>query len=1517
MICTYTIKGDDNVYSFQELVNIIQNSDISKVSDIIYSKEASAIQQRVADDLKKAVTEAALQTKSISIIDGEPIINGTNTVNCQEFIDTPIFYEVAHITTLSTEGYIKNRADQIMVEEGLSEDKAIKIAQQEVDNWQTIGEDGITLHNVISKFDFSKKEQSDFQKALEGTKFYLTSGTLYNSLNSIRKSVLSKIKKQNYNNSSIVLNNLNVTSYIEELDKTLLGHMDMVVVDHSGTVHLFNYKITTHTLQDGSVKMEKYRYQLALIKQILASKGISVQNATLHIIPIRLKYTEDYKNIISAEARPDREFTIKNSNYIFSKYDRVAKHFIPTNVNVRDINDADIDAVNDQLTSIFPDTDIKAKGMRIAAIDWIKHNKGAISESIKPEYAYEVLIDNALHYIKSKETPQKNEEIIKLVEKSQNALNITNPIVLERVIKQIVAGVTGGNSEFLTNRQYARNGVFLHKVFSKYYATFEEQGKPPKINWEIIQNDTLLSAGILVFRNKETGVIDVVSLSGANLNSKIKLKRGSTVLGSRLYDSQTGSLIQYKSTMGNIEAVRTIMLLNQVMPKIQGDFSLNQLKIVSMQETGQGLPLNFKDFIQTCLTPIIKELNKLPTINIQNNFANVSYTDLIDTLTDEYKTALQEVTFVNAENMELIEDGFNNLENASTVEAKLNALRSIERQMQQNFPNIINNPNPDRRYKKISILYKQILNAITYYDVGNISTVQQSISTLDRQVFVSSKVPNRNYQIITELYNRTINRIAEEAMKRWIPIRSIFNNFYETIGYSRLQNSTIGNQANQFDDLYKKDAQGNNELRLLNPYDNTEMAQIQTHREEKRQFLKRILFNFAKTRYSMLNIPFNYTSAEDPKLLDFINQHKSTYFNIPLERASISTRRSKLSLKQKLNKLKEDTHDLLRDPKRIVEQFINKTDSIEETDLKEQSWQARQLTNKFILGEGNNRQNYINEHGVEFFETNLEILMADFIERNIETQEYNKALVTVKGVLFQLDLLGENPNLQKVVGDTTKMIDDFIKTNVFHMSIMESTSQKITGWLTPLRRLVSNTLIAGNIIGMLRDTFEGVWQNTMRAVNKYQTDISLTSLNKAYGTVLKNSFTDGRSINIVNQLCQIYRLSNIDVSRISEGLKSGRGITNIGNWMYSTLRRPDFLNRMVLFVARCYEDGVYDAFDIKNGALVYDWKKDKRFKEFAENDKSDIKKYEKAMGLYYNAIRTYNKEHPENTISLKDDLPMPYSLQEIEQFKNVANSIYGSYDRSTRSNYEHLALGIFFGQFSTWMNGLYTNYFMKPGQYYNTESRLEQETDDQGNFKYFDMLGQVIIKKTDSSGAVHYYYEGSAKEATENIDIVEPFMKRIPMVVQGIFYTLKDSGRALMNGEFKDMIWKDPMQRANLRKIFSDLLAWLLFGTIYSLVANPAYKEFKKGMSDRPPVVNGAVELLYKSSSRSYDGFRGVYNVFEYLGENTNPPVYSQNIKLLTELGKVAIGKRSLTDALNGNIAVFKTFQDSWRATNK
>lgn len=44
----------------------------------------------------------------------------------------------------------------------------------------------------------------------------------------------------------------------------------------------------------------------------------------------------------------------------------------------------------------------------------------------------------------------------------------------------------------------------------------------------------------------------------------------------------------------------------------------------------------------------------------------------------------------------------------------------------------------------------------------------------------------------------------------------------------------------------------------------------------------------------------------------------------------------------------------------------------------------------------------------------------------------------------------------------------------------------------------------------------------------------------------------------------------------------------------------------------------------------------------------------------------------------------------------VGDNIYGSYDKGKKAMAENTSLGIMFGMFTTWMNGIVNNYFMSP-----------------------------------------------------------------------------------------------------------------------------------------------------------------------------------------------------------------------------
>lgn len=1518
MGCKYNIPEEGITgLSYKELVDkymkkvLIENSD-----DTVYSTALSETkQQAVFEAIKKVKLDTIREIVSAKeSFDTDPNISSGYAISLSEFMNSPDFTDEGKplIRKIQVDDYISNTAKQLMEEnESLSRTQAEELAKQDTEHWNIIQQDALELHKLLS---IAKLDSlSDFEDSIKGTKFEKSAGDLFSTLKSAKAAALGNIKDRARGKKSIVVDNVNIKAKLEGSNKEIVVHADMIVIDGYGDLHIFNYQVGTSTLLESNTdKMEQCKYKMALIKQALASKKIKVRNAKLHIMPIRVQYNSDYSKIDSIKVKKSMELTLRKGRYTFNKYDKIASKFIKAELGTNEISSEDVKKVSKQLELIFPDRDITIQGSTISAKEWIKRNPSKIIPSNNPDFGYYLLINGTTYEIKSTEDPENNEELIEEIKKHQELLTSNNDIMMNQLIKDVVTGVEKGNTDWYSN-QYGTSAAFLNQTFSKYFAPDEDTPS----EWEFVENDILNSAGILLFKHKDSYQLDIVVLSENDLTVQIKLGKGTNLLGKYYRDMDApGQLIHYKSTWGNIEAVKAMLLINQILPKIEGDFNLGKLHIISLNGTGQGIPFSLSNFNKECFSSIIQFIKSLKGSDIQNNFSKYKFMSAYDTLEQEFKSVIANKPGLETE---LLDMGFNDLLSAKNSESKLNALYAIERRLRSNYSYLENFNKLGN--SKIANLYKKVLEAIAYYS-GEVSSIEQKRSTIDMEMFITSRIPNRNVLLIVQEYTKAINKVSEKTGNKFSHIRKIFYDYYDEIGYSRLRNSTLGLQEKAFSDLYLTDAKGNKQLRLLNPYNAHDMAQITSNRDAKQKFLKKILFEFAKIKYSMQGIAFsdNFYSENDPKLQEFIKNHND-YFDIPLEKASKSTRRAKYSPEKKAKYLLERLELCVRNPKKILEEKMNDFFNEDELSQRDKYHAEMALFNPFEIGDGDYRDTYIERcGGYDYFETNLENLFADYAEKQIETEEYNKVLLVVKGVLLQLEIMEGNPNLKEIAEQTIKRIQEFVDVNIFRKSIMEETSQKITGWLLPLRRMVSKTLIAGNIIGAVRDTFEGVWQNTLRAITKYQTDIGGAALTRAYGIVFKDMMSDGRTINIVNQLCQIYRLSNIDVSRISEGLKSERGLGKYDDWLYSSLRRPDFLNRMSLFVAKCVQDGVYDALSINDeGILEYDCTKDERYAVFLAGKKNDPR-YMKQMSDYYTAVKAYNREHPDKTITYQDKLPMPYSQLEIQKIKNTADSIYGGYDKSVRAGYEHMAIGFNFGMFSTWMNGIYSNWMTKPGTYTTGEYKVDQSKDDSGNLQFFDQDGRVINEIENADGTKTYIYDGTDEKVPEEIiDKIQPMIDKVPIPVQGIFYSVKDVLKTLITNDGTSVkeIWNNPVDRKNLEKLMADILAWIFFSSLFGFVLTPGYNDFKKTMKQRSFLTNAAVEIFYKGVSRSYDGFRGIYNVVEYLGENANPPIYSQNIKLLKSIASTAFGEKTFGDMLTGNVAVFRAFQDSYKAEKR
>ena len=185
-------------------------------------------------------------------------------------------------------------------------------------------------------------------------------------------------------------------------------------------------------------------------------------------------------------------------------------------------------------------------------------------------------------------------------------------------------------------------------------------------------------------------------------------------------------------------------------------------------------------------------------------------------------------------------------------------------------------------------------------------------------------------------------------------------------------------------------------------------------------------------------------------------------------------------------------------------------------------------------------------------------------------------------------------------------------------------------------------------------------------------------------------------------------------------------------------------------------DGSYDAHYVdSDGNLKYDWKKDKRFEAYANNDTSNMAKYNKAKGLYFTVGRQLIQEGATNEDGTKfvfstDDnnptpLPKAYSNRESEAKKAVGDSMYGYYDSTKKSLMQATMIGGLMMQMKTYWSAKKNQYFAPGG------------IKSQG--KWVQMEDPTIDKNVEGfvEGSQYLYY---SKNENGNIDKNGPFVHK-------------------------------------------------------------------------------------------------------------------------------------------------------------
>ena len=1555
--CTYKIRSkgpEQEPLTYEKLVEEfykMNQEDRDTIIDCLF-KVSNPKQEQIRNRLVELQKEYIADLKgdnseygTAEVSFGE--VNNRTIWSTQTFIDSEYFKNIrgnSIILSLNRDDFKKHIIEQN--KDALGEAAAKNLADRTVEHWDTIAKDSPILHKVLNR-GWASKEM--LEKELKGTAYENVSSLLYelvegeSNIYNQRDGVFSGFIPK----TTRLIQNLNMKCKLLGLDQDIIGHIDNLIIDDSGELHIVNYKISTTSIND--VKEEKYKYQLGLLKQMLANAGFNTERMTLSIIPIRVQYNDDFTKVQDVVAMPKIEYTINRGKYVFTKYDSVVRNFIESTATINTISSEKMKKADRALKALFPDKNISTKGIQITAKEWIKdHYRSEILPGSKEGVYWTVFFGkDDIVEITDPTTPIENEQIQKEVEKRIGNLQIGNNYIgAHAILKKVKTWYHKGNLEsFSDEREFQRCGKYFDKVFFPYMQRIKREDKY-RYDWEPIENDLLQNENILMFRNKVTKQIDVITISPYNLDIVAKMRgRYTNILGQYLGDNDAMQKGIMKSNYGNIEAMRTMFIVNEVLSEIEGDYNLGTLQVVSPESMGSSKIYPFQLITSqfTKVLNIIKKENP-DDVKVVNNFRGAKFQDSIQAFMLLKDNALSENLLSNTDKINLRDWGTEILENSNSRETKLVILKNIMKSMEDmdsgwGVPTDLNQLNnwaalsTENRTK--AQLYKSVVNAIMQYTglSNKLDLNESDMSSMESYMQSSANIRSVNARAVTSLFATAVNRIAEKSDKDARPVQKYLTEFYKAAGFSNLQNSTLGFQTRVFDNLYEE-IDGKRTMRFKNPWTN------RTLKDYESKFLKQVLFTLAQVRMQMFpRLKFDFKNAFDPELKDFAeNPANSWYLEVPLTKANLASRRATgYTFKESWTRLKRAF--TAEGAAQNFNEFFENLSTEEEVEMVNEDIRRMSATNHFAWYETLNSHNgsaarasILNQKDPDFFETNVETLLMNFIVAQHEMEEMNDVLLQSKAILLTLSSVGDmgNPKLKRII----KYIQDYLTVNVFNRSIMEKDTKKVMGIVSPTKHLATTVYILGNLSSAVRDLTEGLLQNVTRSVIKFQTNITSKELAKAYAIVMKDgTFSNVRSMNILNQLNIKYRISNVDIARIQEVLSTGRaGLNNAENWAYATMRRPDFLNRMTLFVARLIHDGVWDALSInKDGDLVYNWENDQRFSYYAKNRHNPPKndeKYLKQKGAYLSCILQYNREHLDNPLNIQDPdvaLPSPYTSEQVEGIKAVANSIYGSYDKSTKAMYEHIAIGQALGQFTTWMNGMIGNYWRKP----NTptgELKEIQSQNEFGEYEFFDEYYNIVVEKIREDGTKYYYNETTGKEVEGQ---VLPVMKYVPVTSQGIIYSVynlatkiapvgfKQGGIKGVLEEIKKEIIMNPEERKNFEKLFSDIFMWLFMAALYQFVVDPAYEDLKKNRDKQDFLANSIEDILYRGTASSYDGFRGPWNVIDSFGNNMNPPAYKVTTKMVTDVTKFAIGDKTLGQLVTQNVPVFRSFRSAYDAYAK
>ena len=779
---------------------------------------------------------------------------------------------------------------------------------------------------------------------------------------------------------------------------------------------------------------------------------------------------------------------------------------------------------------------------------------------------------------------------------------------------------------------------------------------------------------------------------------------------------------------------------------------------------------------------------------------------------------------------------------------KLTALLQIERELrdivmkQGNINDINKFTTPEEK------LYGMVNDAIVYERKIPL-TFEQDISYIVGQVTNPTSMPSKNLLSLVELTKAAMNQIKINQSKFKEGSKGIVDEFLKSQGFAYARIKTIGDQANAYKNLFvQSNGDIDSRLTLKNPYDPTSQLS-----PAERKFSIYFLDKINKLRFG---------TSDPMSEVGLQKQDTQEWFQVPLLRGSAVT---KMINKNVSSGIKEWYNGLLN---------INNIFDQDKTQVDRYANGMFEMFNSFEFhSDMEGRNKLIQEETLGSFETNLETVLDTFVFAYNRQEEYNKILPVVNALKVAMSWQAFELNIELPNAET--FIKEYVKSSIYSDNSIYPGIEALHQGMNAIKQVASIANIGLNPITGVMALFQGQWGNLTRLMSRSYGE-NMFGKGDYFSAV---KFMTGLSDTVENHgladaFNMEYGLNNMDVNMLPELMTRNRGglLGFRSGGMYWTSSAPDYFNRMLIFIAQMKHDGCFDAHSVVDGALVYDFKKDKRFSEYAAGHTSSPE-YGKQKALYDVMRADFNK-YGENIME-GDALPRAYNLKQRESLKMFADGIHGYYDHETKIMFNNNIVGMMFLQFKRWLTSKKDQYILKPGSYA------------QGDYVQLEVDGHK------------YYVDGNGEHTTT--DTGNPVMIWKGKYMEGILVSMAHMFTEVAHSENKvDTFWnllKDrPERTANMK-----LLAWDM-GIVSCLM-------MIAGLIDWPSIQKDDeyAAAIYKAVLRSGNDL----NVFSLVGTGLSAEPfaalsYGKDVK--DSFLKAVSGNESVGKAITANIGFARPF---------